>query len=36
MPIAVGARTHHLAARDGMIVADECFVTPKWKRHNAG
>ncbi|MCX7358017.1 MAG: hypothetical protein NT015_07740 [Alphaproteobacteria bacterium] len=30
--IAKGARTHHVSARDGMIVADECFVVPKWKR----
>jgi hypothetical protein len=33
-PIAItpGARTHHVCARDNWVVADECFVTPKWKR----
>jgi hypothetical protein len=32
MAVTPGARTHHLAARDGFIIADECFVTPKWNR----
>ncbi|MBX3428445.1 MAG: hypothetical protein KF779_02560 [Hyphomonadaceae bacterium] len=32
IPVAAGARTHHVSARDGMIVVDECFVVPKWKR----
>lgn len=32
IPVTPGARTHHISARDGMIVADECFVVPKWKR----
>lgn len=32
IPVAPGARTHHVAARDGLIVVDECFVVPKWRR----
>lgn len=26
LTVSKGARTHHVAARDGMVVADECFV----------
>lgn len=32
IPVALGARTHHVAARDGLIAVDECFVVPKWRR----
>ncbi|MEZ5958990.1 MAG: hypothetical protein R3C30_00995 [Hyphomonadaceae bacterium] len=32
IPVAPGARTHHVATHDGVIVVDECFVVPKWQR----
>lgn len=32
VPITPGARTHHVAYRDGLLVADECLITNKLAR----